>query len=1594
MKTLFATLVTCLVFCCLAAPAFAAPQILGTTLSPASGAGNVDPAVVDTIWAEFDDARMDKDSFSGRISVDNGARYSVSMVNDSKGDWVKISLKNNLQYSTTYTVSIDYRVKNKSGTQMGSSSGSNYSWSFTTKPKPSTDTTPPAVTATFPASSATDVPIASDISITFSEVMDPLSITTFSIGVNNGAVIGTVSLDSTQKIATFHPTSSLNPDTPYTVTVSSTVGDAAGNRLPGDYTFTFRTLKIDSIAPRVVSVTPVSGATGVATGTSISATFSEAVSASTISSSSFSVSGVSGTVSYNPSTWVATFTPSAPLAAGTTYTVTISTAVQDLSGNSLAGAKVWTFTTAGATPPPSLNDYCQVPPYVSNEGTGVKPNLLLIVDNSGSMYEFAYKAPGTGTSSYDTSYDPGFPYFGYFDSARMYKYSGTYFEPDTAAAVNKSSFWSGNFLNWLTMRRVDIIRKVLVGGKALSRSTNTTNYLIAAEDPDRDFYKSYNNVRYTVRAGTSTEVVRDTTNNKSYDVKVYVGQNPPQDGLITGYRDKINFGLMFFNDGYRYESGVTAVKDGGHVAVDLGTIGTNLVTQIENTDPSTWTPLAETLFEATRYFEASDSAYNGGTYSGRDPIQYACQKNFVMILTDGESTQDENLPGASTNLAGKVTDPSLDVRSWMDSIASQERYPSQYAASANTQSGSYYLEAVAYWAHNTDLRSSTLGKNALPGKQNITVYTVFAFDDSAIGRDILQKTAKYGGYDDYDATGRPDKPRKWDKNGDGIPDTYFEAQTGSVLAESLQNAFNDILARVSSGTAASILSNSEGSGANVLQALFYPKRFFGSQTSVDWIGELHNMWYYVDPFISNSTMREDSDYVEATPSPAHYLNLGRDNVVGFRYNASLDRTTARRFSDARGDGRPDADSNGDGVADSYTFVDEVDADSVKSIWRAGKLLWERSAPRTIYTQTVGTLTSFTGLDTSLASTRSLLQAANQTEADKIISYIAGTDQGGYRNRTVNIGGTAGVWRLGDIVASTPKLQSTMKLNAYNTPVPGGYGDTSYGDDRHKTGFIYSSAYANRGMVYVGANDGMLHAFKLGKLDVSSSGDRRASLSGTGLGEEQWAFIPKNALPYLTYYADPAYKHLYYVDGATIVNDVSMGKPAGCSGDYWNCDKATDGSNWRTVLVGSMGLGGASKMKGAGCKGTDCVETPALDPLDVTKGVGYSSYFALDVTQPESPSLMWEFGHQNLGFSTAGAALVKISARKADNVTPDKSKNGKWFAVLASGPTGPIDTSSHQFKGTSTQNLTIYVLNLEDGTVAAVLDTLVDGSKIANAFAGAITSGVSDTDRWNTSSPGHYQDDAIYIGYTQLLGTTWTGGGVLRVVTGEDPNPRNWKLSKVIDGTGPVTTSVIRLQDRKNHNLWLYFGSGRYYYNQDDNGGQRRLYGVKEPCYTTADRLDPSCSSGTALSQLTNQSSIVSNSISNQGWYIDLAGEQTAASLGAERVVTDPVALTNGVVYYTTYAPTSDPCGFGGSTALWAVKFDTGGNPPAAALQGKVLVQLSTGSFEELDLESRPPHKDPREVFDSLVGKASADSPPIFTKSNLKPVKRIMHIKEH
>jgi hypothetical protein len=117
--------------------------------------------------------------------------------------------------------------------------------------------------------------------------------------------------------------------------------------------------------PTVSSTTPANGATGVGTSAAITATFSRAMDATTITGTSFTLSAggssVPASVSYNSSTLTATLTPSAALSWSTTYTAQLSTAVKAADGAALAAAVSWSFTTAANPCPCSLFSAVQQP---------------------------------------------------------------------------------------------------------------------------------------------------------------------------------------------------------------------------------------------------------------------------------------------------------------------------------------------------------------------------------------------------------------------------------------------------------------------------------------------------------------------------------------------------------------------------------------------------------------------------------------------------------------------------------------------------------------------------------------------------------------------------------------------------------------------------------------------------------------------------------------------------------------------------------------------------------------------------------------------------------------------------------------------------------------------------------------------------------------------------------------------------------------------------------------------------------------------------------------------------------------------------------
>lgn len=260
-------------------------------------------------------------------------------------------------------------------------------------------------------------------------------------------------------------------------------------------------------------------------------------------------------------------------------------------------------------------------------------------------------------------------------------------------------------------------------------------------------------------------------------------------------------------------------------------IGSSLATlnsTIDDFSAKTWTPLGEAMLEITRYFSGDTSYYSktsnltNSRYTS--PIQYRCQKNFAIVITDGVSTKDDRLPGigsraalsyTSYNSSGDSVNKTFRVCS-NTSTVSDISCPARLEGSSvnnpfvgtSDDSASYgrSIRDVAMYAYDMDMR---VGGTDLDGKsfdearfkkQNLTTYTVgFAVDDP-----VLQAAAIVGG------------------------GKYYTSTDQSTLTAALSSAVNDIIASVSNAggvaTRSEILSTANN---KALQPVFNPKGWYG-----------------------------------------------------------------------------------------------------------------------------------------------------------------------------------------------------------------------------------------------------------------------------------------------------------------------------------------------------------------------------------------------------------------------------------------------------------------------------------------------------------------------------------------------------------------------------------------------------------------------------------------------------------------------------------------------------------------------------------------------------------------------------------------------
>ena len=1129
----------------------------------------------------------------------------------------------------------------------------------------------------------------------------------------------------------------------------------------------------------------------------------------------------------------------------------------------------------------TMVDYTHYPLSVTQV---VPPTILILMDNSQGMHQQAYEG----------DFEPKIIYDGYFDPSARYSYiNDSYFERSSTGK------WQGNFLNWLTMRRIDILRKVLIGGRAVANSRNGSGsqQLMGEEDikAGYEFIK-----KYKLGAGThypqasefglaaSSPVyfglekgyicVGDDLDpfshyTRKFAVRVQKESRVEPDafiegniaGLVQQIGGKARFGLGVFN-----EDG-----EGGKVINPVGDDLNDLIYNIENSSAVDWSPLAESFFEGVRYFmqiapyypHMSEDYELGGDndpYFLQETSRYApCAQSFVILISDGESTHDLNIPSILPGgVSGNLRDYDGDGND-----------PGSYA-----EGGSDYLDDVALWAHTSDLR---VGDQELEGDQNITLFTISTFGSDS---KLLKDAAINGGFIDLNGNGVPDLTSEWDSNNDGIPDNYFEAKDGFLLEEKLMQVVTKIFQQAASGSGVTIASNSFQYDATLLQAFFKPHRYQES-AETHWMGFLHALW--IDSF---GNIREDTDGDMA-------LVYKKDRIIKFILDEDTRETTVEVFSDADGNGK----------ADRNTPDTTRPLERIQPIWEAGERLALKSATnRKIKTfidknedgiVDPGEFIDFIPGNSSML--RPYLRGIDDREATDIIKYIRGEEIAGFRKRTDAISGGERVWKLGDIVHSTPSL-SKNPLENYHLI----YGDATYG--------AFYKRWIDRPLtVFAGANDGMIHAFKGG---IYHSGDNPETMDkeehgwysseqGTkasgSIGDERWAYIPHNLLPHLKWLTRKDYTHVDYVDLKPKVTDAriftdGVGKPI----------DSDHPEGWGTVLIGGMGLGGG-----------DISIIDDFGSGESTRSF-HSAYFALDITVPESPRLLWEFTHPALAFTTSYPAIVRVEANKG----VDHPEDDKWFVLFGSGPT--------DYQGTSNQRASLFVVDLKTGKLAYVFE-----GEEENGFMSSPIS-IDASLNFNT--------DVIYVAESYFSKEEWQGKMYrlsTKVCVGDackDPDkwsyatdPRKWTLSTLFNSSQPITAAPSASLDEQ-LNLWIYFGTGRYYSLVDrlNSASENYFFGIKDPCY------QGNCTEEVLFHKLYNSNEVMvyqggevsGAATTNWNDFVDEVQEKEGWSLtfsfGGERVITKP-SLLAGTLIFTTYIPDDDICGAGGMSNIYALYYQTG-----------------------------------------------------------------------
>ena len=703
-----------------------------------------------------------------------------------------------------------------------------------------------------------------------------------------------------------------------------------------------------------------------------------------------------------------------------------------------------------------------------------------------------------------------------------------------------------------------------------------------------------------------------------------------------------------------------------------------------------------------------------------DPIQYSCQRNFVLGIGDVNTWLDKNVPGNTGNTgepgkpAAVTADNSVNAKTATDKVGSLHGMGANLGSATNAQEipGSYYIAGLAYDANAKDIRPDDATKAQTIGKQTVQTYWLDVLEyGKYVDNNIYYLAAKYGGaklpetFDPYARVG--DLPLEWwSTTGETVsgqikPDNYFNASKADEMVSGLTKAFASIAANLRAYTTSFSTTLPQ---VTVAGTTSYSAQYDASS----WTGEL---------------------------SAA---------------NATFDAVTKQPA-----------------ISTVWNFSTKLAGQTAGAGWDSGRRIvtWNTASSSAV---------PFRHASLSVAQ-RAALDTAYRAGDDSLdyVNYLRGQTK---HEEDSGEAGSAAAYRtrlhpLGDIVGSKPRVvgKPMAPLSSSSNP---GYG-------------LFKTTWANRKtMVYVGSNDGMLHAVD-------------GALAGATAGREVFAYVPgalyqgPTATPQTSGLAargNPTFVHRYHVDATPALFDIDFGRTVGGVG-----------TDWRSVLVGGLGKGGR-----------------AYYALDVTNPGGIDLAAAASVTEAGVASrVLWEFSDVDLGYTYGEPTAVKTKKHGWVLIFGSGYNNtdGKGYFFIVNPRTGALIQKLGTGVGAAAAqaglaDVQAYVLDRSDNTA----DSVYAGDLLGNLWRldlrdadgnyPAPTRLATLTDSSNNPRPVTSRPNIIVQPGTN---TRWVTVGTGRLLDGSDvASTQSQALYAIQDGTGlafnasapagfgfPITTANLR-----------------------------------------------------------------------------------------------------------------------------------------------------------------------------------------------------------